>query len=411
MKSKMAFLLALLIAVLTIPSTVSAAAASASLTGPGTVRAGDSITLTFKANGTGLYGWSGTLAYDTNQLTLNSTTQKIASPWVVEFNGNNFVAYDNNLSTPINSSKDLFTVTFKVKSVAVGTKIAVSFKEVKASDGNVDSNIGTITYSATTAAPLSGNASLASLTVSNAAISPAFSKSTATYTAEVPFSVVKLDISAAAEDSKAKVSISNPSLIPGGTTNVTVTVTAENGAKNTYTIQVKRLQDPDYKASSNAALSSLTVEGYVLSPVFNAEETSYVVWLPYETASVEVKATAADIKASGVEIIGGADLLAGQDNEIKVVCTAENGDKKEYVIVAKRAASHDGSIDAKPTPTEPAVDSEPSVTSEPDSSTADQTPDSSGTPFWLTALLIVIAAGAGFGGGFYLNGKLRQDKP
>jgi hypothetical protein len=55
-----------------------------------------------------------------------------------------------------------------------------------------------------------------------------------------------------------------------------------------------------------------------------------------------VKGTAADTKASGVEIMGGADLLAGRDNEIKVICTAENGDKKEYVIIAKRASAHDG---------------------------------------------------------------------
>jgi hypothetical protein len=250
MKSKIAFLLAALVTILMLPSMVFAATASASLTGPGTVRAGDTITLTFKANGTGLYGWSGMLAYDTNQLTLNSTTQKIASPWVVEFNGNNFVAYDNNLSTPINSSKDLFTVTFKVKSIAVGTKITVTFNEVKASDGNADSNVGTVTYSATMAAPLSGNADLASLTVNNAAISPSFSKGTTSYTAEVPFSVDKLDIRAAAEDSKSKVIISSPALVPGGTTNVTVTVTAENGTKKIYTIQVKRLQDPNYQASS-----------------------------------------------------------------------------------------------------------------------------------------------------------------
>ena len=120
---------------LMLPITVSAASASASLTGPGTVRAGDTITLSFNLNGSGLYGASGTLSYDSNQVTLTGTTQAIGSPWAVEFNGNNFVAYDNNLSNPINGNKTLFTATFKVKSVAVGTNIKISYTGVKASDG------------------------------------------------------------------------------------------------------------------------------------------------------------------------------------------------------------------------------------------------------------------------------------
>lgn len=81
---------------LMLPMTVSAASASASLTGPGTVRAGDTITLNFNLNGSGIFGASGTLSYDSSQVILSGTTQKIGSPWAVEFNGNNFVAYDNN---------------------------------------------------------------------------------------------------------------------------------------------------------------------------------------------------------------------------------------------------------------------------------------------------------------------------
>lgn len=49
-------------------------------------------------------------------------------------------------------------------------------------------------------------------------------------------------------------------------------------------------------------------------------------------------------------------MLAGADNEVKVICTAENGTEKVYTVIAKRAASHDGSAE----PTEPPADpSEP----------------------------------------------------
>ena len=94
-----------------------AASASATLTGPATVRAGDTITLTFNLNGTGIFAASGTLSYDANQLTLTGTNQVIGNGWAVEFNGNNFVAYDNNLAKPINSSTALFTATLRSRAL------------------------------------------------------------------------------------------------------------------------------------------------------------------------------------------------------------------------------------------------------------------------------------------------------
>lgn len=381
-----------------LPITVSAVSASAGLSGPGTVRAGDSITLTFKLSGKGLSGASGTLSYDSSQLQMTRTKQKIASPWAVEFNGNNFVAYDNNLSNPINGGKDLFTVSFKVKNVEPGTKIKVSCTGVKASDGSADANVGTVSYSATVAAPLSGANKLTGLTVGNATISPAFNKDTTSYTAKVPFSVSKLDIKATAED-KATVSISNPNLTPGGTTKVAITVKAENGAKRTYTIKVTREQDPNYKASSNNKLSGISIDGFLLSPVFNADTANYVVWLPYETESIKVSGKAADGKAS-VEVIGGDKLAAGQDNPVKVICTAEDGSKREYIVVAKRAAAHDGSVDEKPVVSEPEeiANSETPATTE---------PAKGGIPIWMLIVVSVAGLAVGVGIGVVIGKKTR----
>ncbi len=353
--------------VLMLPVTVSAASASASLTGPGTVRAGDTITLNFDLNGNGIFGASGTLSYDSSQVTMAGTSQKIGSPWVVEFNGNNFVAYDNNLTNPIKGNKTLFTVKFKVKDVAAGTNIKIAYTGVTASDGNADANVGAVTYSKTVAAPLATDNNLATLTVSNATISPAFSASTTNYSASVPFEVSKLNISATAADAKAKVSTNSPNLTPNGTTKVTVTVTAENGAKKTYTISVKRAQDPNYKTSNNNKLSGISVEGFLLSPAFHTDTAQYVVWLPYETTSIKIAGLAADGKAS-VSVEGGENLAAGQDNPVKVICTAENGDKKTYTVIVKRAAAHDGSVEElpdEPVKDEP-VDTQPDTTPKPE---------------------------------------------
>ena len=376
---------------------ISAASATATLSGPGTVRAGDTITLIFKLNGNGLFGASGSLSYDSNQLTLLSKKQLIASPWMVEFNGNSMVAYDNNLTNPIKGNKDLFSITFKVKNVTAGTKVTVSYTGVKASDGSTDANIGTISYSTSTAAPLSADNALTSLTVSNAQISPAFSAGTVNYTAEVPFEVSKLTVSAVAADSKAKVSINSPNLTPNGTTNVTVTVTAENGSKKTYAIKVKRAKDPNYVASSNNSLSSITVDSFLLSPTFKANLSSYVVWVPYETKSVKTNAKATDSKAN-IEISGGDSLLAGQDNTVTVTCIAENGDRNEYKIIVKRAVAHDGSVETTP--------SEESTSSTPITSNASTDPEpSKGFPLWGALLMLAGGLGAGYGVGLITKTK------
>lgn len=90
--------------------------------------------------------------------------------------------------------------------------------------------------------------------------------------------------------------------------------------------------------SGDNTLSSLSVQPGLLSPAFSPEKENYVVWLPYEVKSVEVNALAADKKAV-LSVKGGENLLAGQDNEVLVVCTAENGKEKTYKIIVRRASN------------------------------------------------------------------------
>lgn len=423
MKRVLYMALAIVLCLCLLVTPTLATTASASLTGPGTVRSGDTITLTFNLNGSGIYGASGTLEYDSGVLELKGTEQKINDGWAVEFNGNNFVAYDNNLAKPINKNTALFAVTFKVKSnVATGATIKVSYKDVTASDGSADTNVGTVSYTATIAAPMSGENSLKSLTVSNATIDPSFSSNTTSYTAEVPFEVSKLDVKAETTDAKAKVKIDSPTLTPNGTTQVTVTVTAENGSKKTYTIAVKRAQDPNYVASSNNDLASIVVDGFLLSPVFSADNTNYVVWLPYETESVTVSGAPADSKAS-VAVEGGVDLKAGQDNEIKVICTAEDGTQKVYTVIAKRAAAHDGSVEPTEPPTEPtqpetglpttAPDTEP-TTQPAVSPTEPQAPiepeKTDGIPWWSLLIVGIVCLAGGATAGIFVDKKYLNKK-
>ena len=152
MKKILSFLLVLVLLCGTVPAV--SAAGSASMSGPSTVRAGDTITVSFSAGG-GILGGSGSISFDSSVLTLQKYSQKIGGSWVVEFSGNNFVFYDNAMNSPIDSKKVIFTATFKVNSnVAEGTAITVQAKGVTLSDGKQDTSAGSPSYKATIAPPL-----------------------------------------------------------------------------------------------------------------------------------------------------------------------------------------------------------------------------------------------------------------
>lgn len=184
----------------------------------------------------------------------------------------------------------------------------------------------------------SNNNNLASLTVSNGTLNPGFSKSTVNYTMEVPYDVSKLDLSAKAEDSKATVNINNPELVAEETTDVTVTVTAENGSSKTYTISVKRGKDPNKALSDNNYLASLTVDIGILSPVFDKEKTNYAVYLPFEVTEINIEAIVEDTKYATIKVEGDSKLNIG-NNLFKYTVTAEDGSTRTYTVTVVRNKS------------------------------------------------------------------------
>lgn len=360
----------LLVSVLLCMVPVVSAAGSAYWSGPSVVRAGDTVVLTFYAGG-GIYGGSGSVSYNSELLTLQGYTPCIGGSWAVEIIGNNFVFYDNLMSSPITGSSAIFQATFQISASAQpGAEIWVKASGVTLSDGKQDMGMGTVSYSKTVAEPLSDNCDLASLNVTGATISPAFSSGTTSYSAKVPFSVSSIGVEATAEDDGAKVSISNPSLTAGATTNVQITVTAENGSKKTYTIAVAREQDPNYVESNNANLSSLAVDQYAISPAFSPDVLQYYVWLPYETENITLSAEVEDTKANH-QMGTYEQLLPGKGTDISITVTAEDGTQKVYTVTAVRAPSHDqveqylaGEREPEPEPTEP-ESTEPEPTTQP----------------------------------------------
>ncbi len=333
--------LVLMLALLVILLPQRAEAASAALSGSGTVQAGSTVTLKLSVSGSGIMGVNATLSYDSSVLEFTNYDQQI-SGWTMVVNGDSFLLYD--VSNPINSSTNVLSVTFRVKSdLAAGTALSASFKDITVTDGNNESNVGSAAWSGKVDAPLSSNCDLSSLSCSNATLSPAFSKNTTYYTATVPYAVESLNLSYKAAEGSSKVSVSGNTLVVG-TNTVTVTCTAATGAKKNYTISVTRQQDPNYKPSTDAMLKELTLDVGTLSPAFSGAVTEYVAYVPYETKTATLSGVAKDEKALNVTEAS-AQLTKEGDTVMTVTCTAEDGvTAKTYTVHVYRMPKYEGII-------------------------------------------------------------------
>lgn len=188
----------------------------------------------------------------------------------------------------------------------------------------------------------STNNNLSSLSITNGTLNDTFNKDTTNYRGKVPFEVETANISAVAEDGKATVSISgNRGLISEETSNVTITVRAENGATKTYTIAITRGKDPNKKLSNDNFLTELKPSIGILSPVFNKEKTDYVIYLPYEVESISFQTKISDTKYGVLKTEGPDTLAAGLSNIFKFNVTAEDESVRTYTVVVKRAVNPD----------------------------------------------------------------------
>lgn len=186
---------------------------------------------------------------------------------------------------------------------------------------------------------LDKDATLSKLSVSGQTLSPEFKKDNNVYSLTVGESVTSLNIDAIANSDKAKVSITGNTGLKHGMNTVTVTVTAENGDKNSYIINVYRKDPagtPVVNKSGDSYLSSLVVNGASISPNFNRDVSSYTVTVPYDMEKLDISYVTSNSKAK-VEIIGNDELQVGTNN-IQVKVTAEDGSVRIYTINATRTA-------------------------------------------------------------------------
>lgn len=167
---------------------------------------------------------------------------------------------------------------------------------------------------------------------------------------------VRVTVNASGLIGKFSITSSNGSVLSGGTSSVwleneskTYTFSAKSVGNATITVKALDVADTSgnpysgsrsvsinvvkpREKSTNNNLKSLSVEGYTLSPEFNADTLEYTVELEASVEKIMVNAEKADSYAS---LSGGGEITVSEgDNRIEIKVTSETGKEKVYVINA-----------------------------------------------------------------------------
>ncbi len=191
------------------------------------------------------------------------------------------------------------------------------------------------TTTTTTPTNKSTDASLKDLKVKTSdgkdvSLTPTFSPTVYEYEATVSSTTKTVEVTPTLNDSKATVLISNnvnEELLAGETNKITVTVTAEDGTKRPYVINIKR-----EALTSDATLKELQIEEdksfELKEDVFN-----YTVNVKKSVTKLTILYSLSDENAA-VDIEGNEDLKDG--SKVRITVTAQDETKKVYTLAIKK---------------------------------------------------------------------------
>ena len=179
----------------------------------------------------------------------------------------------------------------------------------------------------------SDDASVKSLTVNDVAVAKDAESNKFEYTVSTNYAeenvTVAFTIHPLATSDKEGNTFTIPTPSAGDTNGASFKVTAEDGTQVTYTVFITKAAS----LSDDATLKALSVEGYEISPAFDAETTAYTITKAYgaETPAVgKVTATPNDANANA-EVVLAADVYT-------ITVTAEDGETKEYYYITVNTA-------------------------------------------------------------------------
>lgn len=324
MRKRIFSILFALILLFAIKNTCSAANAGISCDTNATV--GDKINISVTGSGV---QWNLELKVNGETIAKNSEVDNIDGNRNISFSGT---------YTPTAEGTLKVTLTGTVTEATDGSTVR-EFKEktitIKAKEtGNNDNTTNSTKPSTTTK---SSEARLKDLGITPNDFK-GFKRDKYTYDVEVPNDVSKVNVYAKPVDSKAKISGTGNATLKEGKNSVSVVVTAEDGTKKTYTINITRStenEEAEEESDSEARLKNLGIKPkeYDFSG-FKKDTLEYSVEVPNDVSEIEIYAEALSSKAT-IKGTGKIELKEGE-NTANIEVIAEDGTKKVYVIEITR---------------------------------------------------------------------------
>lgn len=187
----------------------------------------------------------------------------------------------------------------------------------------------------------SNNNYLSSLKIEGYELDKNFNKNNTEYEAYVPYNVEKVNIIGNVEDNSATLSGTGEKQLVVGDNKISLVVTAENGTKKTYIVNVIRKD-----ANDDTSLSKIEVTDSnknKVSLVYDEKTKTYT-----GDISSEITFVSFDIKCSGedcfVEELSSESVKYGK-NEFKFKVVSQNGNTEEYkIIINKEEAKKDNLV-------------------------------------------------------------------
>ena len=186
------------------------------------------------------------ISYDPAVLTLNN----VSGSEFTQGNGSINIV-DDNFST---ASKDVTTGSYTLSFTAAAAGSSRITANVSIADKNLSKSTTSSSATVSVVVPKpSSNANLSSIKLSDGSLTPAFKANTTSYSATVKYSVEKITISASVADGGATVTGAGTINLEVGDNSRVILVTAADGTKKSYTVNIKRMTEQETLEAEQAA--------------------------------------------------------------------------------------------------------------------------------------------------------------
>lgn len=324
-----------------------AQAASASISASTTsAKVGENIKITVSINGA---SWNLNLsgAVSNSYADVTDDAENTNKTYTTSFTPSSAGKYTVNLKGKVNDSN------FSASNIDTAVTINVS-----------NTTTGTTTKNETTPSTnqkaetqkKSSNANLSNLGIRPNDFS-GFKAGTTTYNVTVPKNVEEVEVYGKAQDSKSKVAGTGKKKLQEGKNTATVTVTAEDGTKKTYTINITRsateeenneedVDDPEADDNNETdtteakGLSELKIGNLELSPTFRTDIYEYTAKYIGEDTKLEVSTITTEDDYT-IEVTGNEDLKEGENIITILVSDAEGNNVATYQVTVNKSLAQE----------------------------------------------------------------------